>query len=335
MIPRIAIAPGDPAGIGAELVVRLLAHAPNREAADILIVADRDELEEAMRICGARVDYALAADPERPEFSPGVPVLVEYRGRGEAPFERAVSTANGGRYAMDTLRRAIEYTTAGVTDAVCFAPLNKHSLHLGGLGHPDETHWFAQMLQPNGPYGELNALDGLWTSRVTSHVPLKDVAGLLTEERIVGAIRLIHSTLVRVGVSAPRIALCGLNPHAGDNGSFGREEIDVIAPAMEAARAQGLPVLGLFPADTLFLKKDELDAIVTMYHDQGQIAMKLMGFSRGVTVHGGMPIPISTPAHGTAFDRYGKGEAGWGAIQAAFDVACRMARARRDAAAAG
>lgn len=332
MTPRIAIAPGDPAGIGAELVVRLLAHEPNRRAADILLVADRAELEEGMRICGTRFDYALAQDADSPDFVPGVPVLVDYRGRGEAPFERAVSTANGGRYAMDTLRRAIDYTTAGVTDAVCFAPLNKHSLHLGGLGHPDETHWFAEMLQPNGPYGELNALDGLWTSRVTSHVPLKDVASLLTEERIVGAIRLIHSTLVRVGVAEPRIALCGLNPHAGDNGSFGREEIDVIAPAIEAARAQGLPVVGLFPSDTIFLKKDELDAIVTMYHDQGQIAMKLMGFSRGVTVHGGMPIPIATPAHGTAFDIHGRGEAGWGAMQAAFDVACRMARARRDAA---
>ncbi|MBS7552717.1 4-hydroxythreonine-4-phosphate dehydrogenase PdxA [Ancylobacter dichloromethanicus] len=332
MIPRIAIAAGDPAGIGSELMVRLLASEANRHAADILIIADRDELEEGMRICDARFDYALAPDAERPEFTPGVPVLVDYRGRAEAPFARAVATANGGRYAMDTLRRAIDYTTSGVTEAVCFAPLNKHSLHLGGLGHPDETHWFAEILQPNGPYGELNALDGLWTSRVTSHVPLKDVSGLLTEERIVGAIRLIHSTLVRVGVAEPRIALCGLNPHAGDNGSFGREEIDVIGPAVEAARAQGLPVVGLFPADTLFLKKDELDAIVTMYHDQGQIAMKLMGFSRGVTVHGGMPIPIATPAHGTAFDLHGKGEAGWGAMQAAFDVVCRMARARRDAA---
>ncbi|MFT0858758.1 4-hydroxythreonine-4-phosphate dehydrogenase PdxA [Ancylobacter sp. G4_0304] len=332
MIPRIAIAAGDPAGIGSEIVARLLAHEANRHAADILIVADRGELEEGMRICGERFDYKLADDPQAPVFTPGVPVLVDYRGWAELPFERAVSTANGGRYAMDTLRRAIEFTVAGVTDAVCFAPLNKHSLHLGGMGHPDETHWFAEMLQPNGPYGELNALDGLWTSRVTSHVPLKDVAGLLTEERIVGAIQLIHSTLTRVGVASPRIALCGLNPHAGDNGSFGREEIDVIGPAIEAARRQGLPVVGLFPSDTIFLKRDELDAIVTMYHDQGQIAMKLMGFSRGVTVHGGMPIPIATPAHGTAFDIHGKGEAGWGAIQAAFDVACRMARARRGAA---
>ncbi|MCJ8145198.1 4-hydroxythreonine-4-phosphate dehydrogenase PdxA [Ancylobacter sp. A5.8] len=329
MKPRIALAPGDPAGVGSELIVRLLANAVNRDAADILLVADRGELEEGMRICGERFEYAVADADGAPAFAPGIPVLVDYRGRAEAPFERAASTANGGRYAMDTLRRAIEYTVGGVTDAVCFAPLNKHSLHLGGLGHPDETHWFAEMLHPNGPYGELNALDGLWTSRVTSHVPLKDVSGLLTEERIVGAIRLIHSTLVGVGVSEPRIALCGLNPHAGDNGSFGREEIDVIGPAIEAARRQGLPVIGMYPADTIFLKKDEVDAIVTMYHDQGQIAMKLMGFSRGVTVHGGMPIPIATPAHGTAFDIYGQGEAGWGAIQAAFDVACRMARARQ------
>lgn len=329
MNPRIAVAPGDPAGIGSELVVRLLANEANRRAADILLIADRGEVEEGMRICGERFDYVVAQDPEHPTFTPGIPTLIDYRGRAELPFERAVSTENGGRYALDTLRRAIEFTVAGVTDAVCFTPLNKHSLHLGGMGHPDETHWFAEMLQPNGPYGELNALDGLWTSRVTSHVPHKDVAALLTEERIVGAIQLIHSTLVRVGVAEPRIALCGLNPHNGDNGSFGREEIDVIGPAVEAARKQGLPVIGMFPADTIFLKRKEFDAIVTMYHDQGQIAMKLMGFERGVTVHGGMPIPIATPAHGTAFDIYGKGVAGKGAIQAAFDVACRMALARR------
>lgn len=332
MTPRIAVALGDPAGIGPELVARLLTSEANRHAADILIVADRGELEEGMRICGERFDYAVASDPEQPSFTSGRPVLVDFGGRGEAPFARSESTVNNGRYALDTLRRAIDYTTSGITDGVLFAPLNKHSMHLGGMGHPDESHWFAELLQPNGPFGELNVLDGLWTSRVTSHVPLKDVAGLLTEERIVGAIRLIHSTLTRVGVAQPRIALCGLNPHCGDNGSFGREEIDVIGPAMESARRQGLPVVGMFPSDTIFLKKDELDAIVTMYHDQGQIAMKLMGFSHGVTVHGGLPIPIATPAHGSAYDIQGKGKAGWGAIQAAFDVVCRMARAHREAA---
>ncbi|MFK8254153.1 4-hydroxythreonine-4-phosphate dehydrogenase PdxA [Ancylobacter terrae] len=329
MKPRLAVVLGDPAGIGPELVARLIGDPANRARADFLIIADRDELEEGLRIAGTRFDYAKVADPARADFRSGTPLLWDYRGAATPPFERAVATANGGRYALDTLQRAIELTVAGVTEAVCFAPLNKHSMHLAGLAHADETHWFAELLQPNGPFGELNALDGLWTSRVTSHVPLKEVSDLITQERILGAIRLASTTLAKAGITEPRIAVCGLNPHNGDNGSFGREEIDVIGPAVEAARAQGYPVVGMYPADTIFLRAKEVDAIVTMYHDQGQIAMKLMGFSRGVTVHGGLPIPIATPAHGTAFDIYGEGKANVGATQAAFDILCAMALSRR------
>jgi 4-phospho-D-threonate 3-dehydrogenase / 4-phospho-D-erythronate 3-dehydrogenase len=177
-------------------------------------------------------------------------------------------------------------------------------------------------------------LDGLWTTRVTSHVVLKDVPALITRERILAAIDLAHTTLRDGGTASPRIAVCGLNPHNGDDGSFGREEIEVIGPAVEEARARGYPVTGPFPADTIFLKASDFDAIVTMYHDQGQIAMKLMGFSRGVTVHGGLPIPIATPAHGTAFDIYGKGSAEIGATQAAFDICVAMAAGRRQRVAA-
>jgi 4-hydroxythreonine-4-phosphate dehydrogenase len=136
--------------------------------------------------------------------------------------------------------------------------------------------------------------------------------------------------LVKSGCATPRIAVCGLNPHNGDNGSFGREEIDIIAPAVEQARSCGLAVEGPFAADTIFLKVQggrwEYDAIVTMYHDQGQIAMKLIGFSRGVTVQGGLPVPILTPAQGTAVDIAGSGVADAGAIRAAFSLACDMAK---------
>lgn len=325
MRPRIALVLGDPAGIGPELVARLLAEPANCEKADVLLVADRGEVDEGMRLAGRRFEYATTPDARRWRPEPGVPTVSDFRGTAMPPFVRRAASANGGRYCLDTLREAVALTTEGVTDAVCFAPLNKTSLHEAGMQQPDETHWFADLLGVEGPVGELNVLDGLWTSRVTSHVPLKDVAGLLTPERIVAAIRLVHAALVRSGVATPRIAACGLNPHNGDGGNFGREEIDVIAPALERARHLGLHVSGPFPADTIFLKAADVDAIVTMYHDQGQIAMKLMGFWRGVTVTGGLPIPIATPAHGTAFDIYGLGKANPGAMQAAFDLTCRMA----------
>jgi 4-hydroxythreonine-4-phosphate dehydrogenase len=175
---------------------------------------------------------------------------------------------------------------------------------------------------------EFNVLDKLWTSRVTSHVSLKDVSGLVTREAVTQGIELLMSAIRRAGVAAPRIAVCGLNPHNGDNGSFGREELDVIGPAVDEARSRGLPVEGPFAADTIFLKLQgehpAYDGVVTMYHDQGQIAMKLMGFWRGVTVQGGLPFPITTPAHGTAFDIAGQGIANPGAMQRAFELACRM-----------
>lgn len=200
------------------------------------------------------------------------------------------------------------------------------------MGHNDELHWFAEHLGYQGPFCEFNVLDDLWTSRVTSHVALKDVPGLLSQERVIEAIQLIDNELKRSGLARPRIGVCGLNPHNGDNGSFGREEIDLIGPAVERARALGIAADGPYPADTIFLKVQgdarAFDAVVTMYHDQGQIAIKLMGFSRGVTVQGGLPIPIATPAHGTAFDIAGQGRANVGATRQAFEIACRLGASR-------
>ncbi|MNF78651.1 4-hydroxythreonine-4-phosphate dehydrogenase 2 [compost metagenome] len=147
------------------------------------------------------------------------------------------------------------------------------------------------------------------------------------------AIELIDTALKCNGLAKPRIGVCGLNPHNGDNGGFGREELDIIGPAVKTAREAGIDVDGPYPADTIFLKVQgdakAFDAVVTMYHDQGQIAIKLMGFSRGVTVQGGLPIPITTPAHGTAFDIAGQGKANVGAIRQAFEIACRMGSGRR------
>jgi 4-hydroxythreonine-4-phosphate dehydrogenase len=333
--PRIAVVLGDPAGIGPELIARLLAMPDTMQEADILVIADKSEFEEGMRVAGCRIDYVQTDTPQRPDFSLGKPVLYDYRGDTQGPFERSVATEKGGRYSLATLDVALDLTRDRVTDAVLFGPLNKTSLHMAGMQHSDELHWFAERLGHTGPCCEFNVLDSLWTARVTSHIALKDVAAAITEDKVIEAIRLIDTAQKRSGNAHPRIAVCGLNPHNGDNGSFGREEIDIIAPAVERARAQGMNAEGPFPADTIFLKvqgdrrgEQAVDAIVTMYHDQGQIAMKLMGFWRGVTVHGGLPMPICTPAHGTAFDIATKGVANVGATAQAFRLACRMGAAR-------
>jgi len=174
-------------------------------------------------------------------------------------------------------------------------------------------------------------LDKLWNARVTSHIALKDVASRLSVERIHRALTLTNACMRRAGFVTPRIAVAGLNPHAGDGGNFGREEIDIIEPAVLAGRAEGIAVEGPFPADTVFLRArgGAFDAVLTMYHDQGQIAMKLMGFDRGVTILGGFPFPICTPAHGTAYDIAGQGIASVGASRAAVLLAAEMAGAAR------
>lgn len=216
-------------------------------------------------------------------------------------------------------------------DGILFAPFNKTSLHLAGLGHEDELQYIKAHLGLTTRASELNTMDGIWSARVTSHIPLSEVANTIDEDNIVEAIALTHLELQRFGLARPRISVAALNPHTGDGGNFGREEIDIIRPAVEKAAARQIDVDGPSPSDTVFLKAKagEIDAVVTMYHDQGQIALKLMGFDRGVTVLGGLPVPIATPAHGTAFDIVGTGRADMGATNAAFDVACRMALRHR------
>jgi 4-hydroxythreonine-4-phosphate dehydrogenase len=231
---------------------------------------------------------------------------------------------------LKVLNACMDAAKRDEVDAICFAPLNKFAMKQGGLKHEDELHHFAEYLGVQGYFCEFNTLGDLWTSRVSSHIPLKDAASYLSQDRIKDATRLIYRSLKAAGVAQPKVAVAAFNPHGGDGGTCGREEVEIIAPACEALRAEGVPVGGPFPADTIFLKArdGEYQAIVTMYHDQGQIAIKLMGFSKGVTVQGGLPVPITTPAHGTAYDIAGQGKADVNATYNALRIAARMGAAR-------
>lgn len=324
----IAMVLGDPAGIGPELIARLLSQPQVRAQAKVILIADEAEMRRGMDIAGCEFAYRKVSTLESLAFTDDTPLFYDFRGNAVGEFARRQASAVGGRYCLDTLEVALGLTRDGTTDAVLFGPLNKTSLHMAGMAHSDELHWFAERLGFHGPFCEFNVLDNLWTSRVTSHVALAEVPGLLSQARVLEAIQLIDQALKRNGLARPRIGVCGLNPHNGDHGSFGREELDIIDPAVKTAQALGIGADGPYPADTIFLKvqgdASAFDAVVTMYHDQGQIAIKLMGFSRGVTVQGGLPIPITTPAHGTAFDIAGQGKANAGAIGQAFEIACRM-----------
>ncbi len=307
--PTIALFTGDPAGIGPELVKKLLADAAVRHKAKIILIAQTCE-------------FPLAADLPK-----GVSRHA-WVGAGAAPFPLGIANEANGAYLMQGLAEGVNLVSSGQANAFCFAPLNKSALRSGGMHQEDELRWFAEFLGFKGVCGELNVLKNLWTSRVTSHVPLRDVADLLTPGKVADAIGMITQALHASGVSTPRVAVCGLNPHNGDNGNFGDEESRIIAPGVQLAAQRGFVADGPFPADTAFVRAFKspggYDGVVTMYHDQGQIAMKLMGFEHGVTVHGGLPIPICTPAHGTAYDIAGQGLAAPTAMINAFDLACRM-----------
>ena len=207
-------------------------------------------------------------------------------------------------------------------------PFNKAAMHLAGIGVADELTWAKKRLGVTGRASEFNVIDGMWNARVTSHIPLKNVAEKLNIDGIVDAIVLANQTLTRAGYDNPRIAVAALNPHAGDGGAIGTEEIEIIAPAFEKAKLQSIKVDGPFPSDTLYLKvrDGQFDCAVSMYHDQGQIAIKLLGFDQGVSVLAGLPVPIATPAHGTAFDIVGTNSANVNAALNAFRMVSAMAQ---------
>ena len=323
--PFIALAMGDPAGISPELAARLVGSATVAAAARLVLIGDRRILDAGARAAGISLEIETvdgsAIDPaERP-------VLVDLNNLDAADVSVGEATLAGGRFAVENFSFALRLADAGRVDAVCYTPFNKKAMRYAHPGYDDESRFISELLRLNRRVKEFNVLDTVWNARVTSHIPLKDVAASLSKEAILAEIDLTIDCLKRADVKAPRLLVAGLNPHAGDGGSFGMEEIEIIGPAVEAAAAEGFDVSGPYPADTVFptALKGGFHAVLTMYHDQGQIAMKLMGFDRGVTMLGGLPFPVCTPAHGTAYDIAGKGIANSRASEEAILLAARMA----------
>jgi 4-hydroxythreonine-4-phosphate dehydrogenase len=327
MRPIIAFAMGDPAGISPELTARLLALNEVTSKARLVVIGDRRVLNDGAHVAAVQLDLkTVSPDADLSKGGEG-PVFIDLGHLDPASIKRSTAAAEGGRFALTNYRHALTLARDGRVHVVCFTPFNKNAMRLAHPPYDDEISFSAGVVGLDGPASEFNVLDRLWNARVTSHISLAKVAALITTERVLRAIRLTDASMRGAGFKHPRIAVAGLNPHAGDGGNFGREEIDAIGPAVEQAQAEGVATEGPFPADTVFLraKNGVFDAVLTMYHDQGQIAMKLMGFDRGVTLLGGFKFPICTPAHGTAYEIAGKGIADIGATRAAVLLAIEMA----------
>lgn len=318
---RIALTLGDRYGVGPELVARRLSEPPPVGAV-FVVLGDPDVLARGARIAGVTLDLPHAdAFAGRANRSCLVPMP------RDLPLEDAARpTLAAGQEMLAVLDAAARLVLDRRVDGLVYAPLNKQAMARAGHAAGDELDFLAGRFGHPKPMGEINVLGDIWTSRVTSHVPIARVAEGITRESVTAAIRLLHDRQEKAGIR-PKLAVAALNPHAGEGGLYGTEERDVIGPAIAALQAEGLPVEGPFPSDTIFPRavRDGITAVVTMYHDQGQIALKLMGLGRGVTLLAGMPVPIATPGHGTAYDIAGQGTARGDGLAAAIDLTARLA----------
>lgn len=317
---RTALAIGDAAGIGPELAAKLLTH-EEMAGQDVLVIGSAELLTQGARDAGVTLDIPLLAPGATAADLPSGHVLLDLDNCDPTQITVGQSSEAAGRASLANFAAVLRIAGHGLADAVMFTPFNKHSMRLARPTYVDEIGFIDATLGATRSGREFNVLDEVWNARVTSHIPLRKVADALSVERIFDSIALTVEVMEGAGKARPRIGVAALNPHAGDGRNFGDEDDDIIAPAVEKGRAAGYNVTGPVPSDTVFVRalRGEFDAVLTMYHDQGQIAMKLVGFDRGVTLIAGYGFPIVTPAHGTAFDIAGQGRADLGAtLQAAL-----------------
>lgn len=333
-LPRIGFMLGDVTGIGPEIAAKLLATGKPAACAQTIIIGDRRVLELGMRNANVKFAYSVCKNIDEIQWPRKDYPLIDLGDTDPAKYPQGVSSDEAGKLAGDALKFMIDLAVAGKLDGISFAPLNKGAMNRGGWKFNDEHQMFASLLKHSGFFGEMNVIDQFSTFRVTSHVALREAVNMITPERITAAVNLANDTLRAAGKTNPRIGVAALNPHNGENGLFGDEEIRIIRPTIDKLKSSGIDCQGPISSDAIFLQalKGKFDGVVMMYHDQGQIATKLLGFNKGVTVTAGLPSVFTTPAHGTAYDIVGKGVADVGAIEHAFTLAARMAAGRKAAA---
>ncbi|MGP9799728.1 4-hydroxythreonine-4-phosphate dehydrogenase PdxA [Rheinheimera sp. NSM] len=323
MTLRLGITPGEPAGIGPDLVIALAQQEWPVElvvCANAALLTDRAaQLNLPLRL----VPYnpALPAAPQRA----GTLTLVDFE-LAEPVVTGQLNAANG-HYVVDTLRFAGEKSMSGDFAAIVTGPVHKGIINQAGIPFSGHTEFFA--LQSNTPYVVMMlATEGLRVALATTHIPLAYVAKAITRERLLKVISILHQDLQqKFAIARPKIYVCGLNPHAGEDGHLGREELDIIIPALNELRAQGMTLIGPLPADTLFQPKylNDADAVLAMYHDQGLPVLKHMGFGRSVNISLGLPLIRTSVDHGTALDLAGSGKADAGSLFHAVNQAISLA----------
>jgi 4-hydroxythreonine-4-phosphate dehydrogenase len=340
--PLIAVTMGDPAGVGPEVIAKALSKPESHGFCVPFVVGDFGVMERAVRLAAPASAHKLErlASLDRLEPFAGAVRVLDLANVPARDFRHGTIRAEYGRAAGEAVERAVRLALEGRVHAVVTAPIQKESFKAAGFPHPGHTEMLAALT--GAPRVTLMLMRGDFrVVHVTLHLPLKEVAAAVTQERVLDTVRTAHEGCLALGIARPRVAVAGLNPHAGDGGLFGDEEERAIRPAVERARSEGIGAEGPFSPDTMFamLRGGRFDIAVAMYHDQGGIAMKLLAFEwdaranrwgkiTGVNVTLGLPIVRVSVSHGTAFEAAGKGTADSSSLEEALRVAARLAETK-------
>jgi 4-phospho-D-threonate 3-dehydrogenase / 4-phospho-D-erythronate 3-dehydrogenase len=305
--PLVAITMGDPAGVGPEIIAKAMADPGLRERARLVVIGSAARLQQAVELVHATLAVRPIRDLSEARFDPGEIDCLDVPGIG-TDLAWGVLSAEAGHAAYLYIEKAVALATAGEIDAICTAPLNKEALHLAGHRYPGHTELLAELTGTPEVSMMLTA-PRMRVIHVTTHIGLIDAIERIDGDLVFRTIARGHELLTRMGIAEPKVGVCAINPHAGENGLFGRgEEAEKIAPGIEQARRAGIDAVGPLPADTLFFRagRGEFDLVVAMYHDQGHGPVKVLGIENGVNVTVGLPVVRTSVDHGTAFDIAGK-----------------------------
>ncbi len=332
--PLVGVTMGDPGGIGPEVVV--MGHRAASEHARVVVVGDADVLGAAVDICGLDLDVRPVGDPAAATDGPATVDVLDLAAVDAETIERGVVDEAYGRASLAYVERAIDLAVAGDIDAITTAPINKQSTRRAGSEHAGHTGLLADRTGTE-TYSMMLIEDPLRVTHVSTHVPLAEACERVTEQRVFETIQVTADALEQLGVDAPTVAVAGLNPHAGDGGLLGETDRAEIAPAVERARVAGVDAVGPESPDTVYVQAADgaYDCVVSMYHDQGHIPIKMLGFSGGEAISGvnvtiGLPIVRTSVDHGTAFDIAGEGVASETSLVQAVEVAAEMAKTRSE-----
>lgn len=320
---------GDAAGVGPEIIDKALSKKEMYEISRPLVIGELSVLQDALKVAKVNLNFNSIQTPSSAKFEQGTVDVIDLKNIKLSELKMGKAQAMNGKASVEYVEKAVELAMKGEIEAIVTAPLSKEAMNLAGYNYPGHTEILAHLTNTKD-YSMMLAAGKLRVTHVTTHVSMKQACSLIKKDRVLKIIRVTNDAIKKLGIEKPKIAVAGLNAHAGEKGLFGDEEIKEISPAIEEAKKIGIDAIGPMPPDSVFLRasKGEYDAVVAMYHDQGHIPLKMIGFENGVNVTIGLPIIRTSVDHGTAYGRAGLrlGTGDPTSLEEAIKLAVQMAK---------